>query len=100
MNQKVCHKNESPPCLGHPLLAISALHAHSVDAVALLGLAAHLPSLAELNDDISAVSLVRMERKTAGKGAINIHEKEIYSIKESKVKECIMFIEYKYGSMI
>mmetsp|Transcript_13573 Transcript_13573/g.22410 ORF Transcript_13573/g.22410 Transcript_13573/m.22410 type:complete len:224 (-) Transcript_13573:43-714(-) len=31
--------------LSHTLLAISALHAHAIDAVALLGLVAHLPSL-------------------------------------------------------
>ena len=48
------------PCLGHPLLAISTLHAHSVDAVALLGFVAHLPSLAELNSGFP-------EKKSAGK---------------------------------
>ena len=31
--------------LRHTLLAISTLHAHAIDAVALLGLVAHLPSL-------------------------------------------------------
>lgn len=32
-------------CLRHTLLAISTLHPHAIDAVALLGLVAHLPSL-------------------------------------------------------
>lgn len=44
-NPKSCHVHSTAAHLSHTLLAISALHAHAIDAVALLGLVAHLPSL-------------------------------------------------------